>query len=201
MWEYRVSWMDRPPSWWNVAWRNGARGDERLAVEERVDTYWIVDGRPDLGIKLRARTWLEIKVRYEQSDGWELWEKVIFQSWTPLESVRCAALLQMKPTFAADATDPIEGVRQLLGGAGLTWREHAVHKTRLQADARALLKNLTALSINRNCLAELVEFRVGQREDPVWSLCFEWATPLLITHTETDSGPGIVCGYPELLAR
>ena len=201
MWEYRVSWTDRPPSWWNVAWRNGARGDERLAAEERVDTYLIVDGRPDLGIKRRARTSLEIKVRYEQSDGWELWEKVIFESWTPLEAVRGAALLQTRPTFAAEATDPVAGVQQLLAAAGLTWRDEAVHKTRLQADARRLLKNLTALSIDRNCLAELVQFRVGQRPDPVWSLCFEWATPLLITHHDTDIATGIVGGYPELLAR
>jgi hypothetical protein len=199
MWEYRVSWTDRPPSWWNAAWKNGARGGARLAVEERIDTYWIVNGRPDLGVKLRARSALEIKVRYEQSDGWELWEKVIFQAWTDLEAVRCAALLQAAPPFTAGTSDPVEGMQQLLGGAGLAWRERAVHKTRLQADARGLLKNLTALSINRNCLAELVEFRLGAHEHPVWSLCLEWATPLVITHH--DDAAGIVCGYPELLAR
>src|SRR6187549_3688640 len=89
MWEYRVSWTNRP-SWWDLAWNNPTR----LARERRVDTYWIVDGRPDLGIKLRGvQAPLEIKVRYQRNAGWELWEKVIVQTWSPLESVRSAALL------------------------------------------------------------------------------------------------------------
>jgi hypothetical protein len=173
----------------------------RFAPETRVDTYWIIDGRHDLGIKLRgAQSSLEIKVRYERSDEWELWEKVIFQAWTRLDSVRCAALLQTEPAFAADAVDPAQGLRTLLARAGLTWREHAVHKTRLQADARALLTDVPTLSVNRNCLAELVEFRVDRRQDPAWSLCFESAAPAPVTHKNTD-GTGLVCGYPELLSR
>ena len=200
MWEYRVSWTNRPPSWWTLAWKNGTRA--RLTPETRVDTYWIIDGRHDLGIKLRGgQTSLEIKVRYERRDGWELWEKVIFQAWTPLESVRCAALLQTEPTFAADGDDPRHGVRQLLGRAGLTWREHPVRKTRLQADAQALLTNIPGVSVSRNCLAELVEFRVEQSQDPAWSLCFESAAAARITHNDTASGTGLVCGYPELLSR
>jgi hypothetical protein len=203
MWEYRVSWSARPPSWWAVAWTNGTRGRGRavLAPETRVDTYWIVEGRRDLGVKLRgAQASLEIKVRYEQRDGWELWEKVFFQRWTPLESVRCAALLQVEPTFSADAADPVDGVRRLLARSDLTWREHAVHKTRLQADAHSLLAN-AAPSIDRNCLAELVEFRLDERPDPAWSLCFESAAPARITHNDTDSEAGLVCGYPEWLSR
>jgi hypothetical protein len=200
MWEYRVSWMESPPSWWHLAWANGTRA--RLVPEARIDTYWIIDARPDVGIKLRGeQTSLEIKVRYEHHDGWELWEKTIFQTWTPLESVRCAALLQTEPAFAADATDPRQGVQQLLADAGLNWREHPVRKTRLQADARALLKDVASLSIDRNCLAELVECRVPQRQAPVRSLCFEWAAPVSITQAGTDSASGLVCGYPELLAR
>src|SRR2546430_8936349 len=129
MWEYRVSWTNRPPSWWTLAWKNGTRA--RLTPETRVDTFGVINGRHDLGIKLRGgQTSLEIKVRYQRRDGWELWEKVIFQAWTPLESVRCAALLQTEPTFAADGDDPRHGVRQLLGRAGLTWRGHPGRKAR-----------------------------------------------------------------------
>ena len=202
MWEYRISWTNRP-SWWEPAWTSATRGPGGacLASESRVDTYWIIGGRDDLGIKLRgAQTSLEIKIRYERRDGWELWEKVFFQVWTPLESVRCAALLQVEPTFAADGADPVHGVRRLLAHSGLTWRERAVRKTRLQADAHALLANVTAPSIVRNCLAELVEFRVEPNPDPVWSLCFESAAPSPITHDNGASGT-IVAGYPELLAR
>jgi hypothetical protein len=196
MWEYRVCWTNRP-SWWDLAWNNPTR----LARERRVDTYWIVDGRPDLGIKLRGgQAPLEIKVRYQRNAGWELWEKVIVQTWSPLESVRSAALLQTQPMFAADSTEPARGFERLLTGAGLPWREHAVRKTRLQADARSLLTQVPTLSIGRNCLAELVEFQVDQRDERVWSLCFEWATPVPITHIHPD-GDAVVCGYPELLSR
>jgi hypothetical protein len=204
--EYRVSWTDRPPSWWNLAWTNGtrvrARGSERPAPEARVDTYWIIDGRTDLGIKLRGgQTSVEIKVRYERNDGWELWEKVIFQAWTPLESVRCAALLKTDPMVSAEAAVPAQGVQRLLAGAGWTSREHTVRKTRLQADAHALLTNVRAVSINHNCLAEIVELRVEQRHDPTWSLCFESAAPARVEHNDGGSGTGLVCGYPELLSR
>src|SRR2546423_244732 len=188
MWEYRVSWSDSPPSWWNLAWTNGTRALDRvrLAPETRVDTYWIIDGRADLGVKLRGgQTSLEIKVRYGQSDGWELWEKVIVQAWTPLESVRCAALLRTEPTFAAETPDPVKGIQQLLARAGVTWREHAVRKTRLQADAGALLTNVAAPTIERNCLAELVELRVEPNK-PAWSLCFESAAPAAITDQHPD---------------
>ena len=172
----------------------------RLAPETRVDTYWIIDRRADLGVKLRGgQTSLEIKVRYEQSDGWELWEKVIVQAWTPLESVRCASLLRTEPAFAAEAPDPVKGIQQLLARAGVTWREHAVRKTRLQADAGALLRNVAAPTIERNCLAELVELRVEPNK-PAWSLCFESAAPAAVAHQHTD-GTLLVCGYPELLSR
>jgi len=33
MWEYRVSWTNRPPSWWTLAWKNGTRA--RLTPETR----------------------------------------------------------------------------------------------------------------------------------------------------------------------
>jgi hypothetical protein len=197
MWEYRVSWTNRP-SWWDLAWSN----PRRLAPERRVDTYWVVDRRPDLGIKLRGgEAPLEIKVRYQRNDGWELWEKVIVQTWSPLESVRSAALLQIQPKFAADSTGPARGFEGLLIDAGLSWREYVVRKTRIQADAKSLLTDVPTLSIGRNCLAELVEFQVDQRHQRVWSLCFEWATPVPIAHTHPDGDAAVVCGYPELLSR
>jgi hypothetical protein len=199
MWEYRVSWTNRPPSWWDRAWRNGI--GVRLVPETRIDTYWIIDGRDDLGVKRRgAHSSLEIKVRHERSQEWELWEKVIFQVWTTLESVRCAALLQIDPACALEAANPVQGLRTLLASAGLAWREHAVHKTRLQADAHALLANVPALSVNRNCLAELVHFRIDQRPQSAWSVCFESAVPAAVTGNDPGR-TGFVGGYPELLSR
>ena len=68
-------------------------------------------------------------------------------------------------------------------------------------DARSLLAHVPALAIGRNCLAELVEFQVDRRSDRVWSLCFEWATPVPVTPTHPDGDAAVVCGYPELLSR
>jgi hypothetical protein len=203
MWEYRVSWKSARPSWWDQAWTSGTRGLTAVGrrPEARLDTYWIIDGRSDVGIKRRGAKehFLEIKVRYAQRNRWELWEKVFFQTWTRLESERCAALLQIEPAFDSKTMNPVDGMKALLTRAGLSWREQLVRKKRLQTSAHALLTGVPGLSIDHHCLGELVEFRVAERDEPVWSLCLETAEPAGITHS--DAGTAILGGYPELLSR
>ena len=201
MWEYRVSWRDSAPSWWDLAWTNGTRALDRvrLAPETRVDTYWIIDRRADLGVKLGHDDAAELAFRLRaEYVGRRAWRRPGLRH-LPRRSRDRYLGRDAEAELAAEPPDPVKGIQQLLARAGVTWREHAVRKTRLQADAGALLRNVAAPTIERNCLAELVELRVEPNK-PAWSLCFESAAPAAVAHQHTD-GTFLVCGYPELLSR
>src|SRR3954470_4089103 len=128
MWEQRLIWTAGPPSWWSDTWA-AARAALRLhgrEPEDRPDTYLVLADRPDVGLKLRGQAGvLEIKVRHAARDGWELWEKTPFFRWNDLEASRLAVLLQHE--FPAGPVDPklapVDGVKALLTGAGISWRE------------------------------------------------------------------------------
>lgn len=60
-----------------------------------------------------------MKVMYDQMDGWELWEKVVFREWTPLEAVRFGVLLQTKPSFRAVTKNAAEGAKSVLRTAAI----------------------------------------------------------------------------------
>ena len=96
-------------------------------------------------------------------------------------------------------TNRLDGVKALLARTGASCRDQLVRKRRLQTSAQALLAGVPGFSIDRPSLGERVEFRLAERDEPVWSLCIEAAEPARIRHGEV--GAAIVGGYPELLSR
>src|SRR5262245_32945616 len=147
MWEHRLIWTGAAPAWWDGAWATarGALQPHGGQPEGRPDTYLVLADRPDVGLKLRGEgREFEIKVRHAARDGWELWEKTPFFRWNDLEAARLAVLLQREfPPGRVDShATPVDGVKALLSGAGVAWREMTVGKTRMQARAGDLLPSL-----------------------------------------------------------
>ena len=205
MWEYRLTWT-RKPSWWDGAWEHGrgvlaANGRE---VESRPDTYFVLPARADVGIKLRGQGddgAFDIKVRYQARDGWELWEKNVIYSWNDLERTRVSALLGLGPPLGgAGAATPWSGVTRGLTEVGLIGPEVEVAKQRIQAAAGSLMKRVPDFAGDEHFLAELAEFRLPGRPDPVWSICLERMDPTPST-APLRLDDALVLGYPELLAR
>jgi hypothetical protein len=201
MWEYRVIWLAAPPPWWDETWTAARAALQRAsrAPEDRPDTYLVLDDRPDVGVKLRGKDELEIKVRHDAREGWELWEKIPVYEWSDLEAARFTSLLQLDlPAGPIDAqAHPADGVRALLTGAGVTWREVVLDKTRMQARADALVPGLSSHGIEPAWLAELVEIRGAGLT--ARSICFETMAPEAGVGALSGARGARNIGYPEFL--
>lgn len=199
MWEHRLIWTSTPPHWWHAAWKAAI---ESLAhhgrtPEDRPDTYLLLGDRPDAGLKLRGTEGeFEIKVRHDARDGWELWEKTPFFSWSDLEAARLAALLRHR--CAADRIDAgataVAGAKALLESNGIAWKEIRVAKTRMQARAGDLLPGFSSSGVDPDWIAELVHLDAGGAM--ARSICFETMTPGTVAVPEAR---GRALGYPEFL--
>jgi hypothetical protein len=200
MWEYRLIWTDAAPPWWDAAWTAARDALNRRGrkPEDRPDTYLMLADRPDVGLKLRGQKGeFEVKVRHEARDGWELWEKIPFFAWNDLEAARFAALLQREfPAVPIDTkATPVDGVKALLGGAGVSWREIKTGKLRMQARAGDLVP-LSWSGMDPAWLAEIVE--ITGAGPKARSICFEAMTPdVACAVPEARTARNI--GYPEFL--
>ena len=203
MWEHRLIWTADAPSWWDEVWTAGAAALHRRerAAEDRPDTYLVLPDRPDVGLKLRGLDGeLEIKVRHAARDGWELWEKVPFFEWNDFEAARFSVLLERElPAAPIDTrATPVDGVKTLLGAAGIPWREARLDKVRLQARAGDLVPALASDGIDPHWLAELVVF--DGAGPTARSICFETMAPeASLADSIPDAGRAICAGYPEFL--
>jgi hypothetical protein len=204
MWEHRLIWTADPPPWWDATWtaaREALRRHGRQP-EDRPDTYLVLADRPDVGLKLRGKAGeFEVKVRHDARDNWELWEKIPFFVWNDLEAARLSALLQREfPAAAIDTkATPVEGVKALLGGAGVAWREMKIDKTRMQARAGDILAPLWA-GVDPAWLLELVT--IDGAGATARSICFEAMGPNAdVARALPDAGAARNIGYPEYLIR
>ena len=205
MWEFRLAWTT-PPAWWDGAWQGAEKLFSGLgrSGEERPDAYFVLVGRTDVGLKLRGEKddEFDVKVLHERRAGWELWEKVPFFRWNPLEEVRLAALLGIAPSPQAypPKTAPSQGAEQLLKSVGIDVRTVRVKKLRMQAAAAALLPSFAA-TVSPTWLAELVRIELPGRQDFVYSLCLESMEPIRGGIEPVPSAGALCAGYPELLLR
>ena len=137
------------------------------SLEARPDTYLLIEGRPDVGLKLRggAEEEFDIKAIHHRDRAWELWEKITFFRWNDLEAKRFAAILQRDLPLddIAAATTPAQGARILLDAAAIESRLLTVAKRRMQARADELLPQFLGPTFSRSWLVELVEFRRRRR--------------------------------------
>ena len=206
MWEQRWAWSSKP-SWWDGAWRRGLEvlSAQGRHVETRPDTYLVLAGRPDAGLKLRGGRDddFDLKVRHRVSDGWELWEKVAYFKWDALEAVRLAAMLRvpLPDLRRLQAATPAQGVEVFLTAAGLAPSRAVVDKKRVQCQAADLLQSLPGMRFEPDCVTELVELRLPERTEPFFSLCIESMSPGPAVAEGSDHAATLRCGYPELLIR
>jgi hypothetical protein len=205
MWEYRLIWTEAAPSWWDDAWTAAAAALQRQSrnPEDRPDTYLVLADRPDVGLKLRGKDGeFEVKTRHDARAGWELWEKTPFFGWNALEAARFSVLLQREfPRGAIDAgTTAVDGAKALLTGAGVTWREVTLGKTRMQARADELIPSPASTSIEPSWLAEMVE--ITGAGPTARSICFETMAPEAGVSDALPSARGAAnIGYPAFLIR
>ena len=203
MWEYRIVWPGTRPAWWDEAWQRGevavkGRGDK---VEERPDTYLVISGRTDAGLKLRDDKDVEIKTLLFREGHWELWEKCPFKKWNSLEVVRFANMLRAGK-FRADTaqSSPLKGVEEFLSRLNLSITRVRVEKRRIQATAAELLAGTPASNADPSWMAEFVEMTLPNKKTLV-SLCLETMMPQRPEIDSLITDGAVVCGYPELLAR
>jgi hypothetical protein len=207
VWEYRLVWPRKRPSWWGTAWDGALRSAaaEGRSVEERPDTYLVLPGRVDAGLKLRGgqENDFDLKVLHDRVGGWELWEKCAWFRWNHLEVLRLAAMLQVPapaPVPAQDVT-PGKGAEAFLEAAGLQPRRVTVRKKRIQGPVAALLPDVRSTCADPDWLAELVEMKLQDRRATVFSLCLEAMQPLRGGIAPVPGDGGLQCGYPEILDR
>jgi len=202
MWEFRLVWTQSAPLWWSGLWERAAAiaADRGEAVEERSDLYLVTPDRLDLGLKLRGGAELEIKTRHRRVDGWELWEKCPFFRWNALEAARMANMLRVELLRDASeaASNPVEGAKCLLSGAGISFRELVVPKRRIQSDAGRILDRRIGYEGNPSWLAELAVIHLPGRP-PASSICLETCDEPQLGRTPLPAADALVCGYPELL--
>jgi hypothetical protein len=205
VWEYRLVWPRAKPPGWESAWQRGlttlkAQGRE---IEKRPDTYLVLRGRLDAGLKLRGggEDDFDVKVRHSRDGGWELWEKVAFLRWNALEAVRLTALLRVASPEGGHLEDatPGAGAQALLEAAGVARTRVIVRKERMQAAARELMAGWPGSATDLGWLAELVEITLPGRSQPVYSLCLEGLEPPPGAPDPLPLDGGLACGYPELL--
>jgi hypothetical protein len=182
MWEWRA--FDDPgrlalPS--ALAARNGPSSEE-----SRADLYIIIDGRPDVGLKIRnvaAAPKLELKLRYEREpDGAELWAKLLEQR-LPVDEAWTSVLLDRLGLDRARAT-PIASGDDLL---------------RLAGAARAVLVEKTIRKVPAPPALELEHARLGIGARALESVALEAPTLALLRAelARHGLGGGRARGYPE----
>lgn len=207
MWEYRLAWTAGKPVWWDEAWKSGTAALRRQdrEPEKRPDLYLVLLDRADVGLKLRggAEGDFDAKVLHARSGGWELWEKVAFFKWNELEAIRFAALLHERrsPDAIAASGTPTLGAQAELENLRIRFEDVKVEKTRIQTSAGAMFGAITASQCSSDWLAELVEIRLPDRGEPLFSVCVETMDPIRGGTEPFAAGGALCCGYPELLIR
>jgi hypothetical protein len=205
MWEYRIVWPSAKPPWWDSAWKRGetALSHHNEGVETRPDTYFVLSGRVDVGIKLRSDSDLEVKSLHTRSGNWELWEKSPYLHWSSAEAARFANMLRLESSKGGDTAEsnPLKGAQEILRGAGLESTRLQVHKKRIQNFAADLLDGVPGFIVDPNWLAEMVEIVIPDRPSPVLSVCVETFDPSRGGLDPFSEEKTLKCGYPELLVR
>lgn len=206
MWEYRLTWPGSKPPNWDALWRRGldAIRAEGRDLEARPDTYLVLLGRADAGLKLRGGNEddFDVKVRHSRKGGWELWEKVAFPRWNTLEAVRLATLLQIAPPKArSEGPTPAQGVARFLDLAGVERREVTAQKERIQAAAGGLMTGWPGCRAEPGWLAELVQIQLPGRTSRLVSMCLEAFAPPADETDPLSDPTALRGGYPELLLR
>jgi hypothetical protein len=207
MWEYRLTWTSQPPAWWEKTWSHAVTHLEThgqpIEDPNRTDTYLVIPGRYDIGLKLRSGEKFEAKVLHQRRDGWELWEKCIFFEWNALEYARLISFLRSSSSVETvdSHLSAAEGSELVLRDQHVLTQKVEVKKTRVQATAAIVFKNVPEVMFNPTWLAEMVRIELPKRNDPIYSICFETMDPIRGGNNPGDSGGAICCGYPELLGR
>jgi hypothetical protein len=204
MWEYRMVWPSAKPAWWDGAWKQGENALRRHgeAVEARPDTYFVLLGRVDVGIKLRSASDLEVKSLHTRSGNWELWEKSPYLKWSAAEAARFANMLRLESKGGDTAeSNPLKGAQELLRGAGIESTRLQVQKKRIQNFAADLLQSVPGFVVDPYWLAEMVEIELPNRQSPILSVCLETFDPFRGGLSPFPEEGILRCGYPELLVR
>lgn len=205
MWEYRVVWPSNKPAWWDEVWKRAenALSERGGIVEDRPDTYFVLPGRVDVGIKLRGDSQLEVKSLHTRSGNWELWEKSPFFIWNPAETARFANMLRLGPTKVGNASEstPLNGAQNILRQLEIEATQLQVRKKRIQNPAVELLAGVPGCVVAPLWLAEIVEIVLPDRPLPIRSLCLETFDPFRGGLEPLSEEAGLRCGYPELLVR
>src|SRR5262249_50090944 len=118
MWEYRIVWPSKKPNWWDNVWTRAesALAERGEAPESRPDTYFVLTGRVDVGIKLRGDSELEVKSMHIRNGNWELWEKSAFFRWSNAEAARFTNMLRLESSKAMHGheSNPLKGAQEIL---------------------------------------------------------------------------------------
>jgi hypothetical protein len=203
MWEHRLVWTSAPP-WWAAAWGKGVElltGQGRR-VEQRPDTYFVLLDRSDAGLKLRGGgdDDFDVKVRHDERDGWELWEKCPFFRWDALEALRLAVMLRVPqpPGHVADIVSaPGRAAIDFMTASGLAGRQLTIQKRRVQGSVVDVLPAWTEEARDAEAIAELAEISLPGPAAPLYSVCVEAMAPVDLS--PPPGPPARVCGYPQLL--
>jgi hypothetical protein len=205
MWEYRIVWPSARPAWWDSAWKRGENALSRHGegVETRPDTYFVLSGRVDVGIKLRSDSDLEVKSLHTRSGNWELWEKSPYFQWSSAEAARFANMLRLESSKGGDTAEsnPLKGAQDILRAAGIETTRLQVHKKRIQNFAGDLLDGVPGFIVDPYWLAEMVEIAMPNRPSPILSVCLETFDPSRGGLDPFSEEKILKCGYPELLVR
>jgi hypothetical protein len=205
MWEYRIVWPSARPAWWDSAWKRGENALSRHGegVETRPDTYFVLSGRVDVGIKLRSDSDLEVKSLHTRSGNWELWEKSPYFQWSSAEAARFSNMLRLESSKGGDTAEsnPLKGAQDILRAAGIETTRLQVHKKRIQNFAGDLLDGVPEFIVDPYWLAEMVEIVMPNRPSPILSVCLETFDPSRGGLDPFSEEKILKCGYPELLVR
>jgi hypothetical protein len=205
MWEYRIVWPSSKPAWWDKAWKRAenALSERGEAVETRPDTYFVLHGRVDVGIKLRSDTDLEVKSLHTRSGNWELWEKSPYFRWSAAEAARFANMLRLESSKGGHTgeSNPLKGAQEILSAAGIDSTKLQVGKKRIQNFAADLLAGVPGCVVDPFWLAEMVEIALPDRASPIMSVCLETFDPFRGGLAPFSEEGILKCGYPELLVR
>jgi hypothetical protein len=205
MWEYRIVWPSTRPAWWDNVWQRAESvlSEKGEAVETRPDTYFVLPGRVDVGIKLRSDANLEVKSLHTRSGNWELWEKSSYFRWTAAEAARFANMLRLESSKGGNTgeSNPLKGAQEILRQAGIQSTKVQVRKKRLQNFAAQLLAGVPGCVVDPFWLAEMVEIVLPDRQSPILSVCLETFDPFRGGRVPFSEEGILKCGYPELLVR
>jgi hypothetical protein len=205
MWEYRIVWPSRKPTWWDNVWKRAESSltERGETAESRPDTYFVLPGRADVGIKLRGDNELEVKSMHTRNGNWELWEKSPFFKWSAAEAARFTNMLRLESSRIVHTSEsnPLKGVQEILRRVGIESTTLQARKKRMQNYAIELLDGVPECVVDPYWLAEMVEILLPGRPDPIMSMCLETFDPFRGGLEPCSAEGGLRCGYPELLVR